>query len=51
MVNRPLDYEMVPEGEIYVTVMAKDGGNPALNSTVPITVEVFVSITSLPDSL
>ncbi|XP_076141861.1 cadherin-23 [Alosa pseudoharengus] len=41
MVNRPLDYEMVPEGVIHLTLMAKDGGNPALNSTVPITVEVF----------
>ncbi|XP_062375049.1 cadherin-23 [Sardina pilchardus] len=41
MVNRPLDYEMVPEGVIHLTLRAKDGGNPALNSTVPITVEVF----------
>ncbi|KAG5266734.1 hypothetical protein AALO_G00235580 [Alosa alosa] len=41
MVNRPLDYEMVLEGVIHLTLMAKDGGNPALNSTVPITVEVF----------
>ncbi|XP_015250040.1 PREDICTED: cadherin-23-like [Cyprinodon variegatus] len=41
-VNRPLDYEMVPKGMIYLTVMAKDGGNPALNSTVPVTVEVIV---------
>lgn len=44
-VIRPLDYEMVPKGMIYLTVMAKDGGNPALNSTVPVTVEVIVSIT------
>uniref|UniRef100_A0A3Q2DLG3 Cadherin-23 n=1 Tax=Cyprinodon variegatus TaxID=28743 RepID=A0A3Q2DLG3_CYPVA len=43
-VNRPLDYEMVPKGMIYLTVMAKDGGNPALNSTVPVTVEVIVII-------
>ncbi|CAG6017760.1 unnamed protein product, partial [Menidia menidia] len=40
-VARPLDYERVPNGMIYLTVMAKDGGNPALNSTVPITVEVI----------
>ncbi|XP_049336962.1 cadherin-23 isoform X2 [Astyanax mexicanus] len=40
-VNRPLDYELVPGGMIYLTLMAKDGGNPALNSTVPITVELF----------
>ncbi|KAL2082873.1 hypothetical protein ACEWY4_020646 [Coilia grayii] len=41
MVNRPLDYELVTDGVIHLIVMAKDGGNPALNSTVPITVEVF----------
>ncbi|KAM4730337.1 cadherin-23 [Anableps anableps] len=40
-VTRPLDYEMVPKGMIYLTVMAKDGGNPSLNSTVPVTVEVI----------
>uniref|UniRef100_A0A8C8K301 Cadherin domain-containing protein n=1 Tax=Oncorhynchus tshawytscha TaxID=74940 RepID=A0A8C8K301_ONCTS len=40
-VNSPLDYEMVPEGLIYLTVMAKDGGNPALNSSVSVTVELF----------
>ncbi|XP_035848378.1 cadherin-23 isoform X4 [Sander lucioperca] len=40
-VIRPLDYEKVPNGIIYLTVMAKDGGNPALNSTVPVTVEVI----------
>ncbi|KAM4607873.1 cadherin-23 isoform 2-T2 [Polymixia lowei] len=40
-VNSPLDYEQVPEGMIYLTVMAKDGGNPALNSTAPVTVELF----------
>lgn len=44
-VTRPLDYEQVPNGMIYLTVMAKDGGNPALNSTVPVTVEVIVSTT------
>ncbi|KAF3842337.1 hypothetical protein F7725_024288 [Dissostichus mawsoni] len=38
-VTRPLDYEQVPKGMVYLTVMAKDGGNPALNSTVPVTVE------------
>lgn len=43
-VNRPLDYEQVPGGMIYLTLMAMDGGAPALNSTVPITVELFVSI-------
>lgn len=42
-VTRPLDYEQVPNGMIHLTVMAKDGGNPALNSTVPVTVEVIVS--------
>uniref|UniRef100_A0A8C4F1B8 Cadherin-23 n=1 Tax=Dicentrarchus labrax TaxID=13489 RepID=A0A8C4F1B8_DICLA len=40
-VTRPLDYEQVPNGMIYLTVMAKDGGNPALNNTVPVTVEVI----------
>ncbi|KAF7666879.1 hypothetical protein LDENG_00090080 [Lucifuga dentata] len=40
-VKNPLDYEQVPNGMIYLTVMAKDGGNPALNSTVPVTVEVI----------
>lgn len=39
----PLDYEKVPKGSIYLTVMAKDGGSPSLNSTVPVTVEVIVS--------
>lgn len=43
-VTRPLDYEQVPNGLIHLTVMAKDGGNPALNSTVPVTVEVVVSV-------
>ncbi|KAM6444065.1 cadherin-23 [Liasis olivaceus] len=40
-VIRPLDYEQVANGVIYLTVMAKDAGLPALNSTVPITIEVF----------
>ncbi|XP_045295488.1 cadherin-23 isoform X2 [Leopardus geoffroyi] len=40
-VSRPLDYEQIPNGLIYLTVMAKDAGNPPLNSTVPVTVEVF----------
>lgn len=44
-VTRPLDYEQIPSGVIHLMVMAKDGGNPALNSTVPVTVEVIVSIT------
>jgi len=42
-VNHPLDYEQVVNGVIYLTVMAKDAGNPPLNSTVPVTIEVFVS--------
>lgn len=42
-VTRPLDYEQVSNGVIYLTVMAKDAGVPSLNSTVPITIEVFVS--------
>uniref|UniRef100_A0A803SRL7 Cadherin-23 n=1 Tax=Anolis carolinensis TaxID=28377 RepID=A0A803SRL7_ANOCA len=40
-VVRPLDYEQVLNGVIYLTVMAKDAGIPPLNSTVPITIEVF----------
>ncbi|XP_039509955.1 cadherin-23-like, partial [Pimephales promelas] len=40
-VNRPLDYEQVPAGLIFLTLMARDGGNPSLNSTVPITIELF----------
>ncbi|XP_041116855.1 cadherin-23-like isoform X4 [Polyodon spathula] len=40
-VTRPLNYELVPGGIIYLTVMAKDAGNPPLNSTVPVTVEIF----------
>ncbi|XP_040418741.1 cadherin-23 isoform X5 [Cygnus olor] len=40
-VNHPLDYEQVTNGVIYLTVMAKDAGNPPLNSTVPVTIEVF----------
>lgn len=43
-VSRPLDYEQIPNGLIYLTVMAKDAGNPPLNSTVPVTIEVFVSM-------
>lgn len=42
-VNHPLDYEQLANGVIYLTVMAKDAGNPPLNSTVPVTIEVFVS--------
>ncbi len=44
-VNRPLDYEQVPGGLIFLTLMARDGGNPSLNSTVPVTIELFVSTT------
>ncbi|VTJ75836.1 Hypothetical predicted protein, partial [Marmota monax] len=40
-VSRPLDYEQIPNGLIYLTVMAKDAGSPPLNSTVPVTIEVF----------
>ncbi|KAH0623539.1 hypothetical protein JD844_006393 [Phrynosoma platyrhinos] len=40
-VVRPLDYEQVLNGVIFLTVMAKDAGIPPLNSTVPITIEVF----------
>ncbi|XP_039727992.1 cadherin-23 isoform X4 [Pteropus medius] len=40
-VSHPLDYEQIPNGLIYLTVMAKDAGNPPLNSTVPVTIEVF----------
>uniref|UniRef100_A0A4W4GSM4 Cadherin-23 n=1 Tax=Electrophorus electricus TaxID=8005 RepID=A0A4W4GSM4_ELEEL len=40
-VTRPLDYEQVPGGMVYLTLMAKDGGNPPLNSTVPITIELL----------
>uniref|UniRef100_A0A8C2E0H1 Cadherin-related 23 n=1 Tax=Cyprinus carpio TaxID=7962 RepID=A0A8C2E0H1_CYPCA len=40
-VNRPLDYEQVPGGLIFLTLMARDGGNPSLNSTVPVTIELF----------
>ncbi|NWU98686.1 CAD23 protein, partial [Upupa epops] len=40
-VNHPLDYEQVDNGVIYLTVMAKDAGNPPLNSTIPVTIEVF----------
>uniref|UniRef100_A0A8C5U7Y6 Cadherin-23 n=1 Tax=Malurus cyaneus samueli TaxID=2593467 RepID=A0A8C5U7Y6_9PASS len=40
-VNHPLDYEQLDNGVIYLTVMAKDAGNPPLNSTVPVTIEVF----------
>uniref|UniRef100_A0A8C8W8N7 Cadherin-23 n=1 Tax=Peromyscus maniculatus bairdii TaxID=230844 RepID=A0A8C8W8N7_PERMB len=40
-VSRLLDYEQIPNGLIYLTVMAKDAGNPPLYSTVPVTIEVF----------
>ncbi|XP_021060781.1 cadherin-23 isoform X3 [Mus pahari] len=40
-VSHPLDYEQIPNGLIYLTVMAKDAGNPPLYSTVPVTIEVF----------
>ncbi|XP_069098368.1 cadherin-23-like [Pleurodeles waltl] len=40
-VTRPLDYELVANGVIYLTVMAMDAGTPPLNSTVPVSIEVF----------
>ncbi|XP_073775592.1 cadherin-23 isoform X3 [Danio rerio] len=40
-VTRPLDYEQVPGGLIFLTLMAKDGGNPSLNSTVPVIIELI----------
>ncbi|XP_060710121.1 cadherin-23 [Hemiscyllium ocellatum] len=40
-VTRPIDFEQVPGGFIYLTIMAKDAGTPPLYSTVPVTVEVF----------
>ncbi|KAM9617928.1 cadherin-23 isoform 2-T2 [Trichechus inunguis] len=40
-VSRPLDYEQIPNGLIYLTVMARDAGSPPLNSTVSVTIEVF----------
>ncbi|NWX92287.1 CAD23 protein, partial [Nothoprocta pentlandii] len=40
-VNHPLDYEQIANGVIHLTVMAKDAGEPPLNSTVPVTIEVF----------
>ncbi|XP_038600145.1 cadherin-23 isoform X1 [Tachyglossus aculeatus] len=40
-VSHPLDYEQIPNGLLYLTVMAKDAGIPPLNSTVPVTIEVF----------
>ncbi|OWK07566.1 CDH23 [Cervus elaphus hippelaphus] len=40
-VSRPLDYEQIPNGLIYLTIMAKDAGNPSLNSTISVTIEVF----------
>ncbi|XP_053307224.1 cadherin-23 [Spea bombifrons] len=40
-VTRPLDYEQISNGVIFLTVMAKDAGVPSLNSTVPVTIEVF----------
>ncbi|CAL8357463.1 unnamed protein product [Boreogadus saida] len=40
-VNSPLDYERVPSGRIHLTVMARDGGSPARNSSVAVTLELF----------
>ncbi|XP_078387064.1 cadherin-23 [Cetorhinus maximus] len=41
IVTRPIDFEQVPGGFIYLTIMAKDAGTTPLYSTVPVTVEVF----------
>ncbi|XP_072347533.1 cadherin-23 isoform X6 [Scyliorhinus torazame] len=41
IVTRPIDFEQVPGGFIYLTIMAKDAGTPPLHSTVPVTVEVY----------
>ncbi|XP_067876522.1 cadherin-23 isoform X3 [Heterodontus francisci] len=41
IVTRPIDFEEVLGGFIYLTIMAKDAGTPPLFSTVPVTVEVF----------
>ncbi|KAM4702929.1 cadherin-23 [Rhinophrynus dorsalis] len=40
-VTRPLDYEQISNGVITLMVMAKDSGVPSLNSTVPVSIEVF----------
>ncbi|KAM8924599.1 cadherin-23 [Pelodytes ibericus] len=40
-VIRPLDYEQISNGVILLTIMAKDAGVPSLNSTVPVSIEVF----------
>ncbi|XP_063814849.1 cadherin-23 isoform X2 [Pseudophryne corroboree] len=40
-VIRPLDYEQISNGVITLMVMAKDSGVPSLNSTVPVSIEVF----------
>ncbi|KAM4033934.1 cadherin-23 isoform 2-T3 [Anomaloglossus baeobatrachus] len=40
-VIRPLDYEQISNGVITLQVMAKDAGVPPLNSTVPVSIEVF----------
>ncbi|XP_069741657.1 cadherin-23 isoform X3 [Narcine bancroftii] len=41
IVTRPIDFEQVPGGFVYLTIMAKDAGTPPLYSTVPVIVEVF----------
>ncbi|XP_032868636.1 cadherin-23 isoform X2 [Amblyraja radiata] len=41
IVTKPIDFEQVPGGFIYLTVMAKDAGTPPFHSTVPVIVEVF----------
>uniref|UniRef100_A0AAV2JQ63 Cadherin domain-containing protein n=1 Tax=Knipowitschia caucasica TaxID=637954 RepID=A0AAV2JQ63_KNICA len=40
-VMKPLDYERVPGGVIHISVMAKDGGSPPLNSSVQVVVEII----------
>ncbi|XP_072881460.1 cadherin-23 [Hemitrygon akajei] len=41
VVTRPIDFEQVPGGFVYLTIMAKDAGTPPLHSTVPVILEVF----------
>ncbi|KAM3912635.1 cadherin-23 [Leptodactylus fuscus] len=40
-VTRPLDYEQIANGVITLQIMARDSGVPPLNSTVPVSIEVF----------
>ncbi|XP_051779861.1 cadherin-23 isoform X1 [Erpetoichthys calabaricus] len=40
-VTRPLDYELIPSRMIRLTVVAKDGGSPFLNSSVPVIIDII----------